>query len=103
VSTPVPVAAPTIPEKSVAVLPFLDMSEKKDHEYFSDGLAEGLIGMLAKIPALRVSARTSSFCFKGKQATIADIAKALSVANVLEGRVRKSGRTLRITAQLSRC
>ncbi|MBV8146173.1 MAG: TIR domain-containing protein [Gammaproteobacteria bacterium] len=93
-------AMPAIPEKSVAVLPFVDMSEKKDQEYFSDGLSEELIDMLAKIPELHVPARTSSFYFKAKQATIADIGKALSVANVLEGSVRKSGRMLRITAQL---
>jgi len=97
---PAPTSA--IPEKSVAVLPFADMSEKKDQEYFADGMAEELIDMLTKIPDLRVPARTSSFSFKGKQATIADIAKALSVAHVLEGSVRKSGRTLRITAQLVR-
>ena len=78
------------------------MSEKKDQEYFSDGLSEELIDMLTKIPELRVPARTSSFYFKGKQATIADIAKALGVAHVLEGSVRKSGNTLRITAQLIR-
>jgi TolB-like protein/cytochrome c-type biogenesis protein CcmH/NrfG len=98
---PIP-ATPAIPEKSVAVLPFVDMSEKKDQEYFSDGLSEELIDMLTKVPELRVPARTSSFSFKGKQATIADIAKALSVANVLEGSVRKSGNHLRITAQLVR-
>jgi adenylate cyclase len=103
VPTPAPApAAPTIPEKSVAVLPFVDMSEKKDQEYFSDGLSEELIDMLTKVPDLRVPARTSSFYFKGKQATIAEIAKALSVAHVLEGSVRKSGNTLRITAQLIR-
>jgi TolB-like protein len=95
-------ATSAIPEKSVAVLPFLDMSEKKDQEYFSDGLSEELIDMLTKIPNLRVPARTSSFYFKGKQATIADIAKALGVAHVLEGSVRKSGNVLRITAQLVR-
>ncbi len=83
-------AAPAIPEKSVAVLPFVDMSEKKDQEYFSDGLSEELIDMLTKIPDLRVPARTSSFYFKGKQATVADIAKALSVSHVLEGSVRKN-------------
>jgi TolB-like protein/Tfp pilus assembly protein PilF len=93
---------PAIPEKSVAVLPFTDMSEKKDQEYFSDGLSEELINMLTKVPDLRVPARTSSFYFKGKQATIAEIATALSVAHVLEGSVRKSGNTLRITAQLIR-
>jgi TolB-like protein/Tfp pilus assembly protein PilF len=102
-SVPAPAAtAPTIPEKSVAVLPFVDMSEKKDQEYFSDGLSEELIDMLTKIPELRVPARTSSFYFKGKQTTIADIAKALAVAHVLEGSVRKSGNTLRVTAQLIR-
>jgi TolB-like protein/Flp pilus assembly protein TadD len=95
-------AAPTIPEKSVAVLPFVDMSEKKDQEYFSDGLTEELIDMLAKVPDLRVPARTSSFYFKGKQTTIADIAKALSVSHVLEGSVRKSANKLRVTAQLIR-
>jgi serine/threonine protein kinase/TolB-like protein/Flp pilus assembly protein TadD len=89
-------------DKSIAVLPFVDMSEHKDQEYFSDGLSEELIDMLTKIPELRVPARTSSFYFKGKQATIADIAKALGVAHVLEGSVRKSGNTLRVTAQLIR-
>jgi adenylate cyclase len=96
------VANNVVSEKSIAVLPFTDMSEKKDQEYFSDGLSEELIDMLTKIPELRVPARTSSFFFKGKQATIADIAKALAVAHVLEGSVRKSGNTLRITAQLVR-
>ena len=95
-------ATTAISDKSIAVLPFVDMSEKKDQEYFSDGLAEELIGLLTKIPGLHVPARTSSFYFKGKQTTIAEIAKALSVANVLEGSVRKSGNTLRITAQLIR-
>jgi TolB-like protein len=103
VGTPATVTAePVIPEKSVAVLPFVDMSEKKDQEYFSDGMSEELIDMLTKIPDLKVPARTSSFYFKGKQATIADIAKALGVAHVLEGSVRKSGKTLRVTAQLIR-
>jgi serine/threonine protein kinase/TolB-like protein/Flp pilus assembly protein TadD len=91
-----------VSDKSIAVLPFLDMSEHKDQEYFSDGLSEELIDMLTKIPELRVPARTSSFYFKGKQATITDIAKALGVAHVLEGSVRKSGNTLRVTAQLIR-
>jgi TolB-like protein/Flp pilus assembly protein TadD len=91
-----------ITDKSIAVLPFVDMSEKKDQEYFSDGLSEELIDMLTKVPELKVPARTSSFYFKGKQVTIAEIAKALGVANVLEGSVRKSGNKLRITAQLIR-
>ena len=91
-------AAP--PFKSIAVLPFLDMSAQKDQEYFSDGLSEELIGLLTKVPELRVPARTSSFFFKGKQATIAEIAQALHVAHLLEGSVRKAGNTIRITAQL---
>jgi TolB-like protein/Flp pilus assembly protein TadD len=91
-----------ITDKSIAVLPFVDMSEKKDQGYFSDGLSEELIDMLTKVPELKVPARTSSFYFKGKQVTIAEIAKALGVANVLEGSVRKSGNKLRITAQLIR-
>jgi TolB-like protein/Tfp pilus assembly protein PilF len=93
---------PSIPEKSVAVLPFVDMSEKRDQEYFSDGLSEELIDMLTKVADLRVPARTSSFYFKGRQTTIADIAKALRVAHVLEGSVRKSGNRVRVTAQLVR-
>ena len=91
-----------ISEKSVAVLPFVDMSEKQDEGYLSDGLSEELIDMLTKVPDLRVPARTSSFYFKGKQTTVADIAKALNVAQVLEGSVRKSGNQLRITVQLVR-
>jgi adenylate cyclase len=91
-----------INDKSIAVLPFVDMSEKKDQEYFSDGLSEELIDMLTKVPDLRVPARTSSFYFKGKQTTIGDIGKVLDVTYVLEGSVRKSGNTLRITAQLIR-
>ena len=102
-SAPVPVtAAPAIPEKSVAVLPFVDMSEKKDQEYFSDGLSEELIDLLTKVPDLRVPARTSSFYFKGKSEDIAAIAEKLHVAHVLEGSVRKAGSTIRVTAQLIR-
>jgi TolB-like protein/tetratricopeptide (TPR) repeat protein len=99
------IAAPArtaISEKSIAVLPFVDLSEKKDQEYFSDGLSEELIDLLAQTPDLQVIARTSSFYFKGKQVTIAEIAKTLGVAHVLEGSVRKSGTTLRVTAQLIR-
>jgi adenylate cyclase len=88
--------------KSVAVLPFTDLSEKHDQEYFSDGLAEELIDTLAKVPNLRVPARTSSFSFKGKSVTVGEIARALGVTHVLEGSVRKSGERLRITAQLVR-
>jgi TolB-like protein len=91
-----------IPEKSIAVLPFVDMSEKKDQEYFSDGLAEELIDLLAQVPNLKVTARTSSFYFKAKSEDIATIAQKLRVANVLEGSVRKAGNTMRVTAQLIR-
>jgi TolB-like protein len=99
-TAPVATAQPAVSERSVAVLPFVDMSEKKDQEYFSDGLSEELIGLLSKVPDLKVPGRTSSFYFKGKQTTIADIARTLGVAHVLEGSVRRSGNTLRITAQL---
>jgi adenylate cyclase len=95
-------ASPTIPEKSVAVLPFVDMSEKKDQEYFSDGMAEEIIDLLVKVPELRVPARTSAFSFKGKSDDIPTIARKLLVANVLEGSVRKSGKHLRVTVQLIR-
>jgi TolB-like protein/Tfp pilus assembly protein PilF len=95
-------AAVAAPERSIAVLPFTDMSEKKDQEYFSDGLSEELIDLLTKVPDLRVPARTSSFYFKGQHATIAEIAKALGVSHVLEGSVRKAGNTIRVTAQLIR-
>jgi TolB-like protein len=99
--TPTP-AALAIPEKSVAVLPFLDMSEKKDQEYFSDGLSEELIDHLARAPDLKVIARTSSFQFKGKNEDTHTIGQRLGVANLLEGSVRKSGDTLRIAVQLVR-
>ena len=78
------------------------MSSDKEQDYFSDGLSEELLNQLAQIPQLRVIARTSSFSFKGKEVDVATIAKALNVANVLEGSVRKSANTLRITAQLVR-
>jgi TolB-like protein len=95
-------ATPAISDRSVAVLPFVDMSEKKDQEYFSDGLSEQLIDMLTKIPDLRVPARTSSFYFKARSEDVPTIARRLLVAHVLEGSVRKSGQQLRITAQLVR-
>ena len=96
------VAAFAPPVHSVAVLPFLDMSEKKDQEYFSDGLAEELLDLLTKVPGLQVIARTSSFSFKGKSDDIPTIARKLNVANVLEGSVRRSGDRLRVTTQLVR-
>jgi TolB-like protein/Tfp pilus assembly protein PilF len=92
----------SVEDRSVAVLPFVDMSEAGDQEYFADGISEELLNLLAKVPQLRVIARTSSFSFKGKEVDIAEIAQKLNVANVLEGSVRKSGDTLRITAQLIR-
>jgi TolB-like protein/class 3 adenylate cyclase/Flp pilus assembly protein TadD len=95
-------ATPSIPEKSIAVLPFVNMSEDKTNESFSDGISEELLNLLAKVPQLQVAARTSSFSFKGKGAEIPEIARQLHVANVLEGSVRKSGDHLRITAQLVR-
>jgi TolB-like protein len=111
-AAPAAVAAPTGPgsppaasvasDNSIAVLPFVDMSQSKDQEYFSDGLSEELLNLLAQVQQLRVIARTSSFAFKGKDVGVAEIAKALNVAHVLEGSVRKSGDTLRITAQLIR-
>jgi TolB-like protein/Tfp pilus assembly protein PilF len=90
------------PAHSIAVLPFTDMSEKKDQEYFADGMAEELIDMLTKVQDLRVPARTSSFYFKGKSEDIPTIARRLMVAHVLEGSVRKYGNHLRVTAQLVR-
>ena len=95
-------AATTISEKSIAVLPFTDMSEKHDQEYFSDGLSEDLIDLLTKVPDLHVPARASSFYFRGQHATITEIAKALSVAYVLEGTVRKAGATIRVRTELIR-
>jgi TolB-like protein/Flp pilus assembly protein TadD len=90
----------TATDRSVAVLPFEDLSEKKDEAYFSDGLSTELIDLLAKVPGLRVTARVSSFYFKGKQATLEEIAHALNVTHVLEGSVRSSGENLRITTDL---
>ncbi len=95
-------AVTAVPVRSIAVLPFVNMSSDKEQDYFSDGLSEELLNQLAQLPQLRVVARTSSFSFKGRQVDVATIAKALNVAYVLEGSVRKSGTTLRITAQLVR-
>ena len=84
------------------MLPFADLSEKKDQEFFSDGLTEELLDLLAKTPWLQVIARKSSFSFKGKSDDIPTIARKLNVANILEGSVRKSGIRLRVTTQLIR-
>ena len=86
--------------KSVAVLPFTNMSNDPDNEYFTDGMAEEIINALTKIQSLRVASRTSSFAFKGKSEDIGDIGKKLKVSTVLEGSVRKMGNKLRISAQL---
>ena len=86
--------------KSVAVLPFVNLSGDSDNEYFSDGLTETLLHVLAQVPELKVAARTSVFFYKGKDIDIRDIAEQLGVATVLEGSVQRSGDTVRITAQL---
>ncbi len=85
---------------SIAVLPFVNMSSDPEQDYFSDGISEEILNVLAQLPNLRVAARTSSFQFKGQNEDVGKIAKSLKVANVLEGSVRKSGTRLRITAQL---
>jgi len=85
---------------SIAVLPFVNMSADPDNEYFSDGIAEEILNVLARIPELKVAARTSAFAFKGSNTNISEIARELKVENVLEGSVRKSGNQVRVTAQL---
>ena len=87
-------------DKSIAVLPFVNMSSDEEQEYFSDGISEELLNLLSKIPELRVTARTSSFSYKGKDVRVSDVARELNVGHVLEGSVRKAGNQLRITAQL---
>src|SRR5688572_566707 len=89
-----------VADKSIAVLPFVDMSAGKDQEYFSDGLSEELLNLLAKIPELKVIGRTSSFSFKGKNEDLRSIAQKLGVAHLLEGSVRKDGNKIRVMAQL---
>lgn len=93
-----PVHAPDA--RSIAVLPFVDMSQARDQEYFSDGLSEELLNLLAKVSALQVTSRSSAFSYKGKEIKLSEVAKVLNVAHILEGSVRKSGNRLRITAQL---
>ena len=101
--TPAPVDAAAEPaDPSIAVLPFVNMSSDPEQDYFSDGLSEELLNLLAKVPQLQVAARTSSFSFKGQNLEIREIAQKLGVAHVLEGSVRKSGDQVRITAQLIR-
>jgi TolB-like protein/DNA-binding winged helix-turn-helix (wHTH) protein/Flp pilus assembly protein TadD len=95
-----PATSIVVRDRSIAVLPFTDMSEKKDQEYFADGMAEEIINLLVKVPELRVISRTSSFQFKGKTADLRSIGSQLGVPYLLEGSVRKSGDRLRVTAQL---
>src|SRR6185369_13642659 len=92
--------ARTQDHKSVAVLPFVNMSSDKENEYFSDGITEDLITALSKVSGLHVAARTSSFAFKGKNADVRTIGAQLNVGAVLEGSVAKAGNQVRITAQL---
>jgi eukaryotic-like serine/threonine-protein kinase len=88
------------PEKSIAVVPFLDLSQAKDQEYFCDGISEEILHALAKVDGLRVIARTSSFSFKGKRVTAREVGEKLNVANVLEGTLRREGNRVRVTAEL---
>ena len=92
--------APGAIDKSIAVLPFVDLSQTKDQEYFCDGMSEEILNSLAKIEGLRVVARTSSFAFKGKSADVSEVGKKLNVKNVLEGSLRREGSRIRITTQL---
>ena len=94
------VTTPALEPPSIAVLPFVNRSHNEDDEYFSDGLADELLNVLAKIRGLRVAARSSAFTFKGKGATVAEVGRALNVATVLEGSVRKAGNRMRISVQL---
>jgi TolB-like protein/Tfp pilus assembly protein PilF len=93
-------ARTTVTDKSIAVLPFVDMSERKDQEYFADGMAEEVANLLARVPGVRVIGRTSSFQFKGKSEDLRTIGSALGAAHIVEGSVRRSGNRLRVTAQL---
>ena len=94
------VVRPADQQPSIAVLPFANMSRDPDDEYFSDGLAEEIMNLLAHVPALKVTARTSAFAFRGKEQDITKIAEALRVRTILEGSVRRAGRRIRVTAQL---
>lgn len=98
-----PVPAPAIDDagrRTIAVLPFVNMSGEAENEYFSDGISEEILNLLTKLPKLKVASRTSSFLFKGKEASIPTVARELGVGIVLEGSVRRAGDRVRITAQL---
>jgi TolB-like protein len=97
-----PAAAPATNVKSLAVLPFIAMSSGADDEYFADGLTEEILNSLAQLPELLITARTSSFHFKGQEIPVQEIAATLGVKNIVEGSVRRSGDRLRVTAQLIR-
>ncbi|MCH7780875.1 MAG: protein kinase, partial [Acidobacteria bacterium] len=99
-TTPSGGAATVVDDKSIAVLPFTNMSDDKENEYFSDGLAEELLNRLSRVPELRVAARTSSFHFKGHTGDVSEVAQQLNVATILEGSVRRVGDRVRVTAQL---
>ncbi|NOR19531.1 MAG: hypothetical protein GQ538_05530 [Xanthomonadales bacterium] len=102
-SLPTQAAMPVEPEpkeKSIAVLPFVNMSSDTEQEYFSDGISEEILNALAKVKELKVAGRTSSFAFKGQNLDLRQIGETLGVENILEGSVRKSGKQIRITAQL---
>ena len=103
VTTPTIVAEqnPAAPQNSIAVLPFQDFSPKHDQEYFADGVTEEILNSLARVNGLEVTARTSSFYFKGRNEDLRTIGETLGVANILEGSVRKEGDNVRITAQLN--
>jgi adenylate cyclase len=97
---PEPTASENIDLKSIAVLPFVNMSGDAENEYFSDGISEEILNLLVKLPKLRVASRTSSFAFKGKDFDIPEVAQRLNVGTVLEGSVRRAGDRVRITGQL---
>ena len=88
--------------KSIAVLAFENLSGDKENEYFSDGISEELLNVLAKVPGLRVAARTSAFYFKGKNATAQEIGQKLGVAHLVDGSVQRDGANVRVMARLSR-
>ena len=102
VAVPPQAAMPMTPAKSIAVLPFEDLSEKKDQQFLGDGIAEEIIDRLVQVPEMHVPARASSFYFRDKRARVADIARELEVAHLLEGSVQKSGNRLRLSVQLVR-
>lgn len=99
-TAPLPAAAVDLPDDSIAVLPFVNLSNEPENEYFSDGLAEEIRNQLARVEGLRVAARSSSFAFKGRHEDVRDIGRRLNVASILEGGVRKQADTVRIDVQL---